>query len=78
MKTLMLILLATTIATSAFAWTENPAEGQYREFVSAGDRPDENSQPLIENSIEGANRENTHCSSRPYLLVNSHVWMLYI
>ncbi len=78
MKTLMLILLATTIASSAFAWIENPAEGQYLEFSSAGERPDNNSQPLIENSIEGANRENTHCGSRPDLLLNSLVWLLYI
>ncbi len=78
MKTLMLILLATTIATSAFAWTENPAEGQYREFVSAGDRPDENTQPLIENSIEGANRENTHCGSRPDTWFMELFWLLHI
>ena len=77
MKKLTLILLATAVASSAFAWIENPTMGEYREFSTAGEVPAENTQPLIQNSIEGEYREFSNAGD-PGAWIHGWLWVLRV
>jgi len=77
-KLTLMILLAAAVASNAAAWIEHPVEGANREFTDAGDRPDGQSEPLIENSLPGEYRESTSAGSNLDAWIDGMLWVLRV